>query len=105
MSPTTASAPDNCTEAGKYVYIHVDGAMKPLLPYLRDCPWDAIEAATPLPQGDVTVEEIKQGLGDLILLDGIPALFFLPSFPLSDLTECCRHGRGPLLPAPGAGHL
>jgi hypothetical protein len=76
--------------AGKSVYIHVDGAMKPLLPYLRDCPWDAIEAATPLPQGDVTVEEIKQGLGDLILLDGIPALFFLPSFPLSDLVECCQ---------------
>lgn len=76
--------------AGKWVYIHVDGAMKPLLPYLRDCPWNAIEAPTPLPQGDVTLEEIKEGLGNLILLDGIPALFFLPSFPVEMLTECTR---------------
>ena len=76
--------------AGKAVYIHVDGAMKPLLPYLRECPWNAIEACTPLPQGDVTEEEIKQGLGDLILLDGIPALFFLPSFPVEMLVECTK---------------
>jgi hypothetical protein len=81
---------DQLHRAGKYVYIHVDGAMKPLLPYLRDCPWDAIEACTPLPQGDVTVGEIKSGLGDLILLDGIPALFFLTSFPLEMLTECVK---------------
>ncbi len=76
--------------AGKRIHIHIDGAMKPLLPYLHECPWDGIEAATPLPQGDVTIEEIKEGLGDLILLDGIPALFFLRSFPVEMLTECTR---------------
>lgn len=76
--------------AGKYVHIHVDGAMKPLLPYLRDCPWEGIEAATPLPQGDVTIEEIKQGLGDLILLDGIPALYFLSLYPVEDLIACVK---------------
>ncbi|HIE51721.1 MAG TPA: hypothetical protein EYP85_08165, partial [Armatimonadetes bacterium] len=74
--------------AGKFVHIHVDGAMKPLLPHLRDCPWDGVEAATPLPQGDVTVEEIKHALGDLVLLDGIPAVYFLPSYPLKALREC-----------------
>jgi len=76
--------------AGKYVHIHVDGAMKPLLPYLRICPWHGIEACTPVPQGDVPIEEIKEALGDLVLLDGIPALFFLPSFSLEDLTTCVR---------------
>jgi hypothetical protein len=76
--------------AGKYLHIHIDGAMKPLLPYLRSCPWHGIEAATPVPQGDVTLEEIKRGLGDLVLLDGIPALFFLPSFPLEMLTDCVK---------------
>ncbi len=74
--------------ADKYVYIHIDGAMKPLLPYLQLCPWDGIEAATPVPQGDVTLAEIEQGLGDQILLDGIPALFFLPSFAEDDLIRC-----------------
>ncbi|MHB0858346.1 MAG: uroporphyrinogen decarboxylase family protein [Anaerolineae bacterium] len=76
--------------AGKRMHIHIDGAMKPILPYLRDCPWDGIEAATPVPQGDVTIEEIKRGLGDLVLLDGIPALFFLPSFPEKDLVDCVK---------------
>jgi hypothetical protein len=76
--------------ADKYVHIHIDGSMRPLLPYLRDCPWDGIEAATPVPQGDVTVDEIKRGLGDLVLLDGIPALFFLPTFPVEELVDCTK---------------
>jgi hypothetical protein len=76
--------------AGKRVHIHVDGAMRPLLPHLRDCPWDGIEAATPLPQGDVTLEQIKEALGDRVLLDGIPALYFLPSFSTETLVECAR---------------
>ncbi len=77
-------------EAGKFVHIHIDGAMKPLLPYLHEVPWSGIEAATPVPQGDVTIEEIKRGLGDLVLLDGIPALFFLRSFPVEVLTDCVK---------------
>ena len=76
--------------AGKFLHIHIDGAMKPLLPYLRDCPWHGIEAATPLPQGDVTIEEIKEGLGDLVLLDGIPALYFLPIYPEEALVACVK---------------
>jgi hypothetical protein len=72
-------------EAGKFVHIHIDGAMKPLLGHLRDCPWDGIEAATPVPQGDVTIEQIKEGMGDLVLLDGIPAVHFLPTYSEEEL--------------------
>lgn len=80
---------DELHAAGKFVHIHVDGTMKPLLGHLRDCPWDGIEAATPVPQGDVTLEEIKDALGDLVLLDGIPALYFLPDqFSVEILVEC-----------------
>lgn len=75
-------------QAGKFTHIHVDGAMRPLLGHMRDCPWDGIEAATPEPQGDVTIEEIKEALGDLVLLDGIPAIYFLPSYPVELLVEC-----------------
>ena len=74
----------------KFVHIHIDGSMRPLLPYLQDCPWDGIEAATPAPQGDVTIEELKEAFGDLILLDGIPALYFLPMYPEKDLTDCVK---------------
>jgi hypothetical protein len=76
--------------AGKHIHIHIDAAMKPLLSYPRECPWDGIEAATPLTQGDVTVEQIKEGLGDLVLLDGTPALYFLRSFPVENLVACTR---------------
>ncbi len=77
-------------EASKFVHIHVDGAMKPLLGHFRDVPWDGIEAATPVPQGDVTIEEIKQALGDLVLLDGIPAVYFLPTYPEQTLIDCVK---------------
>jgi hypothetical protein len=50
---------------------------------------DGIEAITPVPQGDVTLEEIRAGLGDdMLLLDGIPAVFFDEDFPVSALEEC-----------------
>jgi hypothetical protein len=74
--------------AGKFVHIHVDGAMKPLLPDLAGGPWDGIEAATPLPQGDVTLEEIKAAVGYRVLLDGVPAVYFLPAYPYEELVEC-----------------
>lgn len=71
--------------AGKFTHIHMDGSLKPLLPYLMEIQCDGIEAATPIPQGDVTVEELKEAMGDLVLLDGIPALLFLPSYSEEDL--------------------
>ncbi|MCS7225252.1 MAG: hypothetical protein NZ959_11995 [Armatimonadetes bacterium] len=74
--------------AGKFCHIHMDGSLKPLLPYLRSVDWDGIEAATPFPQGDVTLCELKEAMGDLILLDGIPALYFLPHYSESDLVKC-----------------
>lgn len=70
--------------------IHVDGAMKRILKDLPNCPTDAIEACTPLPQGDITLEEIAIALDGRILLDGIPAVFFLPTFPLSELMDATR---------------
>jgi hypothetical protein len=74
--------------AGKFTHIHMDGALKPLLPYLAKLPQHGIEAPTPLPQGDVELEELCEAMAGKIMLDGIPCLFFLPNFALSDLEEC-----------------
>ena len=49
-----------------------------------------MEALTPLPQGDVSIEEIKESIGDKILLDGIPAIMFLPNYPLEELKAFTR---------------
>lgn len=66
-------------EAGKYTDVHWDGSVRQILSYVRDVGVDGFEALTPKPQGDVTIEEMSEALGeDLILLDGIPATHFLP---------------------------
>ena len=44
-----------------------------------------IEALTPLPQGDVTLDEMAEAMGDKILLDGIPAVFFMPQYSVEEL--------------------
>lgn len=78
-------------KAGKWVCSHFDGNVKPLLPIMKDCGLDGIEAITPLPQGDVTLEETKQALGDqLFLLDGIPAVYFDHTYSQQVLADCVK---------------
>jgi hypothetical protein len=77
--------------AGKFVSSHWDGDTRPLLPYARETGLDAIEAITPQPQGDVTLDEIKGALGDtMFLLDGIPAIYFDETFSVDVLVNCVR---------------
>jgi hypothetical protein len=75
-------------DAGIYTHIHIDGNFRPLLPYLADMPFDGLEALTPEPQGDVTLEEIKAHIGEKVLLDGIPAVLFLRHHPRAQLEAC-----------------
>jgi hypothetical protein len=77
-------------QAGIYTHIHIDGFFKPLLKYLKDLPFDGYEALTPEPQGDVSLEEMKEYLGDKILIDGIPAILFLPHYRMEELQNCVR---------------
>lgn len=75
-------------EAGIFTHIHIDGYFRPLLPYLAHLPFDGLEALTPKPQGDVTLEEIAAAIGDKILLDGIPAVLFLDHHRREELEAC-----------------
>ena len=76
-------------QGGKFVFSHWDGDTRMLLPYARTCGLDGIEAITPKPQGDVTLEEVKAALGDqVLLLDGIPAILFDPGFTEDELASC-----------------
>jgi hypothetical protein len=77
---------DRLHRACKFISAHWDGDTGPLLPYARQTHLDAIEAITPLPQGDVTLEQVKEALGDeLFLLDGIPAVYFDTTFSVEEL--------------------
>jgi len=64
-------------KGNNFVSSHWDGDTKTLLPFAKETGLDGIEAITPIPQGDVTLEEVRKHLGDdIFLLDGIPAILF-----------------------------
>lgn len=77
--------------AGKKCHAHWDGAVKPLLPYIKDTGMDGIEALTPLPQGDVTLEEMRAAMAaDQILVDGVPCTHFLPQHSVAEVVDFTR---------------
>lgn len=75
-------------QAGIFSHVHIDGYFRPLLPYLAQLPFDGLEALTPEPQGDVTLEEMREHIGDKVLVDGIPAVLFLDHHPREELEAC-----------------
>lgn len=70
---------------GVFTHIHIDGAFRSLIPLIRQLPHDGIEALTPRPQGDETLDEMHQAVGDKVLLDGIPAVLFMNHHPVEQL--------------------
>jgi uroporphyrinogen-III decarboxylase len=64
---------------------HFDGYLKQLLPLVGETGLDGLECVTPLPQGDVSLEEMKEGMGEMFLRDGIPAVYMCPWTPVKTL--------------------
>ncbi|HQL65488.1 MAG TPA: hypothetical protein PLS78_06480, partial [bacterium] len=76
------------SENNRFVHSHWDGNARLILPYLKESGLHAVEALTPSPMCDMTLEEIKQAVNNsIVVLDLIPAIFFLPSYPLKNLLE------------------
>jgi hypothetical protein len=71
--------------AGIFTHVHLDGYFHSLLGFLKELPFDGLEALTPTPQGDVTLEEMKAAIGDKVLLDGIPAVLFMDTYSREEL--------------------
>jgi len=72
----------------KFVFAHWDGDVKNILKYAKRTGLDGIEAITPIPQGDVTLQEVKEALGDEIwLIDGIAAILFDARYTEDQLME------------------
>ena len=75
-------------KAGKFVYSHFDGDNAGLMHFYQQTGLDGIEAITPIPQGDVTLEDAKENLGDMMMIDGIPAVYFDETYPVEVLVDC-----------------
>ena len=77
--------------ASRFVHSHWDGNSRLMLPYLRQTHLDGVEALTPEPMGDMTLEQIKAGVGDqLVVLDLLPAIDFLSYRPRAELLDFTR---------------
>lgn len=75
---------------GMYATAHWDGFVKQLLPLVNETRLDGLECVTPMPQGDVTIEEMKEGMAGMFLRDGIPAILFCPWMSLKTLEDHVR---------------
>lgn len=76
--------------AKKFCHSHFDGSLKALLPFFQETRLDGLEGITPKPQGDVMIEKIRENMDNMILLDGIPMLLFLPNSELKELETFTR---------------
>ena len=73
--------------ASIFSHVHIDGNFRALMRFFKDLPFDGLEALTPAPMGDATLEDIKEHIGDKILLDGLPAIFFMDTYSRDELMQ------------------
>ncbi|MHA2067445.1 MAG: uroporphyrinogen decarboxylase family protein [Candidatus Thorarchaeota archaeon] len=73
-----------------YSTSHWDGFVKQLLPLVEETGLDGLETVTPQPQGDVTLEDMREGMEGLFLRDGIPAIMFCPWMDIETLENHVR---------------
>ena len=91
LMPRWQRIADRLHAEGRFAHTHWDGNSRHMLPFLRETRLDGVEALTPEPMGDMTLEQIKEAVGDtLVVLDLIPAIDFLPNRPLKEVLEFTR---------------
>jgi len=78
---------DRLHAAGIACAVHLDGAVRGLLPKLCAAGFDAVEALTPKPAGDLDVTEMRGVAGSdrVVLWGGVPGVLFAPPYQWSDM--------------------
>jgi hypothetical protein len=78
--------------SGTRCAVHLDGTVRGLLPKLAQAGFDAIEALTPMPAGDLDVEEMRQVADDpkVILWGGVPGVMFAPPYTWQEMERHVR---------------
>ena len=78
--------------AGVRCAVHLDGTLKGLLPKLVCSGFDAVEALTPMPGGDLPMEEIRGHAGSdrVILWGGVPGIMFAAPYTWDQMESHVR---------------
>ena len=76
-------------DAGIACAVHLDGVVRGLLPKLAEVGFDAVEAVTPAPVGDVPLDEMRElaGNDNVVLWGGVPGAMFAPPFTWADMKQ------------------
>jgi hypothetical protein len=90
LMPRWQRIADRLHEHDRFVHTHWDGNSRLMLPYLKDTRLDAVESLTPEPQCDMTLEMIREHVGDMVVLDLIPAIFFLRQWTTEFIVDFTR---------------
>jgi hypothetical protein len=79
--------------AGILTAVHLDGKIEGILHRLVSVGIDAIEALTPYPGGDLTVDRLRDEAGsdEVLLWGGVPGIMFSPAFPREDFRSHVHH--------------
>jgi hypothetical protein len=72
---------DALHKAGKKVSIHNDGTLRGTFDLLGKCGFDAVEAVTPAPVGDIPLDRLRAEAGPgIIIWGGLPGVLFSPCY-------------------------
>ncbi len=75
-------------ERGKYSFIHMDGTLNGLISEVGQVGFTVMEALTPHPVGDLTLESIDEKTPDTtIIWGGIPGIYFTPLVKEKDFID------------------
>ncbi|HVP18759.1 MAG TPA: hypothetical protein VMU36_07165 [Spirochaetia bacterium] len=78
--------------AGKLVSVHIDGTLRGLLPLFPGLGFDCMEGLTPLPAGDLDIQDLRVLAGPNIRLwGGLPGAIFSPTFPEEEFRRAVAH--------------
>ena len=76
--PRLQAVRDRAHAAGKLLLTHTDGESRRLLPFFRECGFDAGESVCPAPMTSCTLREFREGFGpDCTVFGGIPCVVLL----------------------------
>ncbi len=84
---------DKLHAAGVKAAVHLDGTVRGLLPKLAANGFDAVEALTPHPAGDITVDQMDELTAehDVVLWGGAPGTMFAKPYHWPDMEAHLEH--------------
>jgi len=68
--------------AKKFIFVHIDGTLRGVLPLMEETGVDCAQSVTPAPVGDVPVDKLRDVAGpNIIMWGGLPGVYFSRLYP------------------------